>query len=252
MRRDGSDEVQDMNIQFNINVDDRYVNYIKAVMKSRRARIRLLTLLLGIPLALHAAPVTIPNTFTAGAVISSAQVNANFTALKTAVDAHDTRITVLETPAIHREILGMSDFSCNSPVTCNLSFASSLIQAAGAGTAVIMARLHMPDTAILNDVWCSFRDYSTLNASYQVFMRPITLNGPGRNVYTNLLSTSGTTMAPTFETLQASTAKVVSNWNTTGLTVNNTDTAFYIEVTLPYDSTLNSLALSGCYYEYTL
>jgi hypothetical protein len=72
------------------------VNYIKAVMKSRRARIRLLTLLLGIPLALHAAPVTIPNTFTAGAVISSAQVNANFTALANQADANDTRIGTLE------------------------------------------------------------------------------------------------------------------------------------------------------------
>ncbi len=44
----------------------------------------------------QAATATIPNTFTAGTTSSAAQVNANFTAIKTAVDDNNTRITALE------------------------------------------------------------------------------------------------------------------------------------------------------------
>ena len=44
---------------------------------------------LGVALA-----VTIPNAFTSGQVVSSAQVNANFTALKTAVDALEAKKVV--------------------------------------------------------------------------------------------------------------------------------------------------------------
>ena len=44
---------------------------------------------LGVALA-----VTIPNAFTSGQVVSSAQVNANFTALKTAVDALESKKSI--------------------------------------------------------------------------------------------------------------------------------------------------------------
>jgi hypothetical protein len=40
----------------------------------------------------HAGEVTIPNTFTSGTPAVAAEVNANFTAVKTAVDDNDTRI----------------------------------------------------------------------------------------------------------------------------------------------------------------
>lgn len=44
-----------------------------------------------------AAPVTVPNTFAPGAAASASQVNANFTAVKGAVDDNHARITSLET-----------------------------------------------------------------------------------------------------------------------------------------------------------
>ncbi len=47
----------------------------------------------------YASSVTIPNTFTAGTPAVAAQVNANFAAVKTAVDDNDTRITALESAA---------------------------------------------------------------------------------------------------------------------------------------------------------
>ena len=44
----------------------------------------------------HAAECTIPNSFTAGTKAVAAQVNANFNAVKTAVDDNDSRIAALE------------------------------------------------------------------------------------------------------------------------------------------------------------
>lgn len=45
----------------------------------------------------HAGEVTIPNTFTADTPAIAAEVNANFTAVKTAVDDNDSRMAALET-----------------------------------------------------------------------------------------------------------------------------------------------------------
>lgn len=42
---------------------------------------------------LWAAAVTIPNTFSAGEVLSAAKLNANFAAIKTAIDALESAIT---------------------------------------------------------------------------------------------------------------------------------------------------------------
>jgi len=49
----------------------------------------------GIAIFAYASTVTIPNTFTSGTTISSSQMNANFTAVKTAVDDNDSRITAV-------------------------------------------------------------------------------------------------------------------------------------------------------------
>lgn len=58
---------------------------------------------LGLMLAsagLWALAVTIPNSFTAGTTISASQVNQNFQALKTAVDALEAKVNALGTNAI--------------------------------------------------------------------------------------------------------------------------------------------------------
>lgn len=88
-----------MNIQFNITIDDRYIEFIKKVSGSRRGRITiLLVLLAGLSFALYAAPgsITIPNTFSSGTVISSAAVNSNFTTVVNKINDNDARITTLE------------------------------------------------------------------------------------------------------------------------------------------------------------
>ena len=52
-----------------------------------------------IPLAAYAGSISIPNTFINGTVADADEVNANFSAVKTAVDDNDSRTSVLETQA---------------------------------------------------------------------------------------------------------------------------------------------------------
>ena len=55
-----------------------------------------LPLLAAIALPVHASTLTVPNTFSSGTPAVAAQVNANFTAVKGAVDDNDARIAALE------------------------------------------------------------------------------------------------------------------------------------------------------------
>ena len=81
-----------MNININITIDDKIINHWKrAFNKQNLGRILMLAAL--VPIALHATPVTIPNTFAGGNAISASEMNANFAAVKAAVDDNDARIT---------------------------------------------------------------------------------------------------------------------------------------------------------------
>ncbi len=79
-------------IQLNIHVDGRLVK----VLGKRKMLRTLGVLAVFVPLILWAAPITTPNTFTAGTVVSAAQMNDNFTAVTNGVNALDTRVTALE------------------------------------------------------------------------------------------------------------------------------------------------------------
>lgn len=84
-------------IQINIHVDGRLVR----TLGNRTVRRGLIGLVLAVPIiALGATPVTTPNTFQAGTVISAQQVNDNFNAVTTGVNAQDTRLTALEGKAL--------------------------------------------------------------------------------------------------------------------------------------------------------
>jgi len=53
-------------------------------------------LLLAAGVIVHAAPVSVPNTFSAGDTLSAAKLNANFKALQDAINGHDTRLAAVE------------------------------------------------------------------------------------------------------------------------------------------------------------
>jgi len=73
--------------------DMKYFNKKRFSMK--QVVFLLSLVIVGIAIFAYASTVTIPNTFTSGTTISSTQMNANFTAVKTAVDDNDSRITTI-------------------------------------------------------------------------------------------------------------------------------------------------------------
>ena len=75
-----------MEIKINLNINDRIVNFVKKMFSGKRLIVSLTVLTLTTGILLYAAPVVI-KTFSAGDVISAADVNANFLALKEKIDA---------------------------------------------------------------------------------------------------------------------------------------------------------------------
>ena len=57
--------------------------------------------------SVFATTVTIPNSFSSGTATNAAQMNANFTAVKAAVDDNDSRISALE-GSIASQFMGFS------------------------------------------------------------------------------------------------------------------------------------------------
>ena len=99
-----------MEININITIDDRIVNSWK---RGKKQLPKLLVWLGLIPIALHATPVPTLTSFTAGTAISASQMNANFTAVKTAVDDNDARITTLENSKFIRSANGTTVYAFN-------------------------------------------------------------------------------------------------------------------------------------------
>lgn len=82
-------------ITFNIHVDEATATRLprlRKALRSRRGIIALATVLSIVPVVAIASPVDIPNTFSAGDVISSSEMNDNFAAVEAAIDDNDSRI----------------------------------------------------------------------------------------------------------------------------------------------------------------
>ena len=85
-----------MKIKLEVEVTNSKLARALSVLKRRRVRYALGALMIAIPAAAIASPVTVPNTFQAGQVISASEMNANFDAVKAAVDDNDARVSVIE------------------------------------------------------------------------------------------------------------------------------------------------------------
>ena len=83
--------------------------------------------LLAISASLHAASLTVPNSFSSGTPAVAAEVNSNFIAVKTAVDDNNSRIAVLESALTALQSTVSSQESAISSLTTNLSSANNAI-----------------------------------------------------------------------------------------------------------------------------
>ena len=78
-----------------------------------------LSLLLTVSLSANAQTVSVPNTFADGTPALASEVNANFDALESAVNSHDTRITAAQSAVNGISCATAADVVCNpSAVSC--------------------------------------------------------------------------------------------------------------------------------------
>ena len=83
--------------------------------------------LLVISTSIHAAGLSVPNTFSSGTPAIAAEVNRNFDAVKTAVDDNDSRITIIESALSALQSTVSSQTATISSLTNNLSSANNAI-----------------------------------------------------------------------------------------------------------------------------
>lgn len=86
-------------LRIEIKVDGRLARFFqvtKRTVLNRRVLSALAATAVVLPVVAIAAPISVPNTFQAGEVISSAEVNANFASVVEGVNALDTRLAAVE------------------------------------------------------------------------------------------------------------------------------------------------------------
>jgi len=154
-------------MQIVINIDDRIFKRFREYLKSRKGRLQMVTLAIGIPLALHAAPVTIPNTFVANTVVSSAAMNANFAAVATAVNDNNTRITALQAVktgyATAAAVTGVPRYSTTS-ISQNALLGDVGIMSVAGGNDYVLCPIQIPNGATITQI------------SYKIYDNDVTLN----------------------------------------------------------------------------
>ncbi len=90
------------------------MNYFNDKKYTLKQLVIFLTIAFSLVTVISYAAVTIPNTFTSGTTISSSQMNANFDALKTAVDAKQDRPTLGSFPTTSAGQVAWAHISCPS------------------------------------------------------------------------------------------------------------------------------------------
>jgi len=112
------------------------MKYLTKKRFSMKQVVLLLSLVIvGIAVLAYASTVAPLNTFTSGTTISSSEMNANFTAVKTAVDDNDARITVLEQ---NKSIVAYDqEDTCCTAITTPVAHQSVTINAPSSGNVLV-------------------------------------------------------------------------------------------------------------------
>ena len=169
------------------------MGYSDAKRYSLKQIVIFLTIAFSLVTVISYAAVTIPNTFTSGTTISSSQVNANFAALKTAVDDNQTQISAVAakvdgvkifhpnvtftfpgtgTSALQTTVVDVPIFTAASDGVLEFQYVVSdvnAIYATGASTEVLMSL-----TPVINST--PGTTVTTLNAPLGLLLQP-PLNG---------------------------------------------------------------------------
>ncbi len=178
-----------------------------------------------------AGSVTIPNSFSSGTPAVAAEVNDNFSAVKTAVDDNDSRLTAIESGAVSVNLTGLIDDDDDD--TCRLrrspSGYSYYNTGSGANCAAYMP-VTLPHGRTLLTMRCTVFDNDgvALNNIDRVDLRRSSLVTVSVG---NVFSTPGSVDSATMQQL-------VDNSPTAGMAVVD-NTAYNYFISIPFDESLS-------------
>jgi hypothetical protein len=222
-------------------------------------------LLLGSDLA-TAATVNIPNTFTSGTAAVAAQVNGNFTAVKTAVDDNDGRVTTNASgitangaaitslksansavgtatisPAafINQNTLSAQENQCQWAHAQNYSYFREIAGATSASCDPF-ASIQLPHGKTLAELVCSVYDNSGVNTNaFQIDLRRVSMHDGARTILYTTPSTIDST----------SVQRVSDNTIATGINRTIDNSAYVYELFADFSSDdMSNLGTNGRIY----
>ncbi len=196
--------------------------------------------LLGVTAA-WAGSYTIPNSFTSGTAAVAAEVNANFSAAKAAIDDNDSRVTTLESVSGSTSYLSIparGGFVANLGGNTFASCFPDTFAWNGTGSSLFQAMVNLPHNSVITDFTYHYWTVSfpSVQTTATLYRQPMP-------------ATSREQMAAVASTSTSSGGHI--NGSTTAITngtVDNQSYTYYVETDLP---ATGSLCTDGITITYT-
>jgi hypothetical protein len=192
-----------------------------------------------------AAEATIPNTFSSGTAAVAAEVNDNFTALKSAIDDNDSRINTpsggfitVSSQAFRNEITGIGcEWGANSPGTYGFYTTNSI------SNCDAVAGIQLPHNATMASLTCHLFDNS-LTDDLRARLYRINLSS---GIINTVFSTAASTDSASNQALSDTTTAIVG-----GEIIDNENYAYSLRI--EYSTNTNTqgatLRVYGCTVAY--
>jgi hypothetical protein len=217
-----------------------------------------------------AAELVIPNTFTAGTPARAADVNANFSAVKAAVDGKQNRVTgICAVGSAIREIKADGTVTCDAYVKSGkvvvgpAAFAASDFSKVVSGECLPAFDLGFHFKGTANGPFCMA--YAPLNLPHGATLTLLSCTVADTSIYANTDISAGVTRQwrfnPVDEPVMGTLASVASGTLTSPplggrSLVNNDEYTYLLRLTLRASTTFNnvvdSLAMHSCEITYTM